>query len=294
LSWPGSYFAPPPRIALHWVEAAVGRGARVFHVQRLKGGTSAAVHGVHVQTQRGTTLWLVLKRYVRAHILGDEPWLIENEANCLRLVAKTSVPAPQLVAVDVGGRECDVPAILMTAMPGRLVLRPTNVDDWLRRMAELLPPIHAIDPGPMRVHPWEIWDDIRNTRPPQWTLHPSHWQALIRAAKGPWPDYSLTFVHRDFQQYNVLWQRGRPSAVVDWMNASVGPRELDFNQLRYNLLGEFGFAVAQSFLHIYRQVTGHEPNPFWEALNFGNPGPIDPVQVGEYDAYIQSLLARIG
>jgi hypothetical protein len=77
------------------------------------------------------------------------------------------------------------------------------------------------------------------------------------------------------------------------MNASVGPRELDFNQFRYNLLGEFGFDAAQRFLQVYRQVTGHEPNPFWEALNFANLGPVENAQVDDFDAYVESLLARL-
>jgi aminoglycoside phosphotransferase (APT) family kinase protein len=235
----------------------------------------------------------VLKRYVRRQILDDEPWLIENEANSLRLLGTTYVPAPRLVAVDVSGQQCDVPAVLMTGIAGRLVLHPTSVDDWLRKMAELLPPIHAIDPGSTPIHAWEIWDDIRGTQPPPWTRHPSDWHALIEAVSGAWPSYAPTFVHRDFQQYNVLWQRGTPTGVVDWMNASIGPRELDFNQLRYNLLDVFGLDVAQRFLHIYRQVTGHEPNPFWEALNFGNVGPIEPALADDYDAYVQSLLTRI-
>jgi aminoglycoside phosphotransferase (APT) family kinase protein len=226
LGWPGTCFAAPPPTAPRWVEGEVARGARVLRVRRLKGGTYSAVHGVHLRTRRGATLWLVLKRYVRPHILHDEPWLIRNEANCLRFLAKTSVPAPHLVAVDFGGRECDVPAILMTRLPGRLALRPKKLDDWLRKLAELLPTIHAIDPGPMHVREWEIWDDIRDTRPPPWTRRPLSWHALIEATRGPWPDYIPTFVHRDFQQYNVLWERDRPTAVVDWMNASVGPREL--------------------------------------------------------------------
>jgi aminoglycoside phosphotransferase (APT) family kinase protein len=293
LSWPGTYFAAPPPTALRWVEGEVGRGARVLRVRRLKGGTSSAVHGVHLRTRSGAALWLVLKRYVRPHVLRDEPWLIGNEANCLRLHAKTSVPAPHLVAVDVSGRECDVPALLMTRMPGRLVLRPKKLDDWLRKLAELLPPIHAIDLGAMPVRDWEIWDDIRDMRPPPWTRRPQSWQSLIEAARDPWPDYIPTFVHRDFQQYNVLWEGDRPSAVVDWMNASLGPRELDFNQLRYNLLGEFGFDVADRFLHIYRQVTGHDPNPFWEALNFASFGPVEKAEIDEYDAYVQALLVRL-
>lgn len=295
MSWPGTYFEPPPGRALRWVEKAVGPRASVVATRRMRGGTSSAVHEIQVRTATGGRMALILRRHVRLDVLQEEPWLAEREANHLRMLEGTSIQAPCLLAVDADGAECDVPAVLMTRLQGRLELQPSNIDAWLHRMAELLPPIHALSPEPGLVHPWEIWDDLRGTQPPRWSRRPEAWRALIGIVEmRPWPEYQPTFVHRDFQQFNVLWWRGRPSGIVDWMNASLGPRELDFGHFRYNLRSAFGFAVADRFLRIYKSVTGHDPDPFWEALNLGPP-PSEPPEIGieDMDMYITSILVRL-
>jgi aminoglycoside phosphotransferase (APT) family kinase protein len=235
----------------------------------------------------------VLRRHLLFHWLEEEPDLAEKEARNLQLVEKVGIAAPRLVAVDPDGAECDVPAVLMTRMPGHLDLEPHNLETWLRRMAELLPPIHGIEPGPFRVQRWGIWDDMRAMSPPTWSARPRDWERLIAIVRGPWPDYEPRFVHRDFQHYNVLWARGRPTGVLDWINASMGPVELDFGHFRYNLLGDFGFEVAERFLVCYRQVTGEEPNPFWEALNFAPAPPRTEKERVTFDRFAASLLAKL-
>ena len=161
-------------------------------------------------------------------------------------------------------------------------------------MAELLPPINAIDPGDVSVPEWEVWDDMRRSRVPEWSRMPEVWRKLIELVHRPWPAYEPVFLHRDFQHYNVLWLRGRPSAVVDWMNICMGPVEMDLQQFRRNLLWEFGNEVAQRYLRIYREVTGIDPDPFWEALNFGDAWTeVPPHMVDDYDAYVASLLSRL-
>jgi aminoglycoside phosphotransferase (APT) family kinase protein len=91
----------------------------------------------------------------------------------------------------------------------------------------------------------------------------------------------------------VLWSRGRTTGVLDWASASIGPAELDFGHFRYNLLGDFGFKVAERFLDVYRAVTGTEPDPFREALDFGPEWATNPQCAAEMDAYVGSLLARL-
>jgi aminoglycoside phosphotransferase (APT) family kinase protein len=257
------------------------------------GGSSSAVHAIDVKQSRGTLLRLVLRRHLLLSWLQEETDLAEKEARNLQLLEQSEIPAPRLVAVDPDGAECDVPAVLMTRMPGRLYLTPRDLETWLRRMAELLPPIHAIEPGPVRVQRWAIWDDLREMAPPDWSAHKRDWERLIEIVRGPWPDYKARFVHRDFQHYNVLWTRGTPTAVLDWINASMGPAELDFGHFRHNLLGDFGFDVAERFLGHYRQVTGEEPNPFWEALNFAPAPPRTEAERIAFDTYVASLLAKL-
>ena len=119
-------------------------------------------------------------------------------------------------------------------------------------------------------------------------------ERLIEIVRGPWPAYEPRFVHRDFEHYNVLWSRGRPTAVLDWVNASMGPVELDFGHFRRNLVADFGFEVAERFLHLYREVVGAEPDPFWEALNLTPEWAKTEQQRRELDAYVGSLVAKIG
>ncbi|HEY8681020.1 MAG TPA: aminoglycoside phosphotransferase family protein [Candidatus Dormibacteraeota bacterium] len=293
MSWPGTAFLPPTERARRWVEKVVGPGSKLVRVRRMGGGTSSAVHSVDVRLSSGSLLRLVLRRHLQFDWLQEEPDLAEKEARNLQLLEQVGITAPRLVAVDPDGAECDVPAVLMTHMPGHLDLKPRDLESWLRRMAELLPPIHAIKPGPVRVQGWEIWDDLRKQSPPAWSARKPEWKRLIAIVRGPWPEYKPRFVHRDFQHYNVLWSRGRPTCLVDWINASMGPVELDFGHFRYNLLADFGFEVAERFLVHYRQVTGEEPHPFWEALNFVPAPPETEEEKVNFDTYVVSLLAKL-
>jgi aminoglycoside phosphotransferase (APT) family kinase protein len=262
-------------------------------VRRLGGGTASAVHAVDVRRPGGATLRLVLRRHLRFEVLQEEPDIAEKEARNLQLVEAFGIEAPRLVAVDADGAECDVPAVLMTRVSGHLELKPTDLDRWLRRMAELLPPIHAIRPGPVAVQTWKLWDDLRETQPPEWTRGRGEWERLIEIVGGPWPPYEPRFVHRDFQHYNVLWSRGRPTGILDWASASMGPAEVDYGHFRHNLLSDFGLAVAERFLEHYREVIGEEPNPFWEALTLSHSRAKTQRQRADMDAYVKSLLAKL-
>jgi aminoglycoside phosphotransferase (APT) family kinase protein len=251
------------------------------------------MHAIDVRLSSGSLVRLALRRHLAFRWLEEEPDLAEKEARNLQLVESAGIAAPRLVAVDSEGAECDVPAVLMTRIGGHLELKPRNVDLWLRRMAELLPPIHAIDPGSVRVQQWELWDDLREANPPDWSRNPKAWETLIGIVRRPWPDYAPRFVHRDFQHYNVLWSRDRPTGVVDWVNASIGPVELDFGHFRHNLLTGFGYEVAERFAELHRAVNGEEPNPFWEALTLDPDWAKTPAQRAATDTYVASLVAKL-
>jgi aminoglycoside phosphotransferase (APT) family kinase protein len=292
MSWPGKYFAPPTPRARRWVERSLGPGSQVIRVRRLGGGTASAMHAVDVR-RGGLVVRLALRRYVAFPVLEEEPDAPEREARNLQLVEKAGLAAPRLVAVDPAGSDCDVPAVLMTRLSGHLELEPRDMEIWLRRIAELLPPIHAVDVKGASLTQWQVWDDLRNASVPAWSRRPKSWRDLIGIARGPWPKYAPRFVHHDFQHYNVLWSRGRPTGVVDWMSAALGPVELDFAHFRHNLLLDFGYAVAERFARQYRDVTGEEPNPFWEALTLPADWAKTQKQREALDEYVGSLLAAL-
>lgn len=76
----------------------------------------------------------------------------------------------------------------------------------------------------------------------------------------------ITFVHRDFHPANVLWQEKGLSGVVDWVNACIGPAEVDVAHCRVNLALLMGLEAADGFLKAYEKQTRH-PHDFWRDLN---------------------------
>jgi hypothetical protein len=90
----------PPTRALRWCAESLGRGAAVLDVRPLAGGTSSAVHAVDLRDGRGAVRRLVLRRFVRADWLAEEPDLAAQEAVALTIAQAVAVPTPVLVAHD--------------------------------------------------------------------------------------------------------------------------------------------------------------------------------------------------
>ncbi|MEX2229470.1 MAG: phosphotransferase [Dehalococcoidia bacterium] len=260
--------ARPPAQVLRWVEDAVGAGASVVRVRRLRGGWSAAVHALDVRAADGAMRRLVLRRYVRADWLAREPDLAEREARVLTLLAGTAVPTPRLVGVDATAERCDVPAVLMTRVRGRVDLAPRDLDRWLARLAEPLPVIHALDVRGTAVPPYAPYYDVAHRSPPPWTRAPAAWAAVIARAGRPAPPAPARLVHRDYHPGNVLWARGRVTAVLDWVNASVGPSGVDVAHCRTNLAVLFGVDAADRFREHYEALPGAtRHDPYFDAVS---------------------------
>jgi aminoglycoside phosphotransferase (APT) family kinase protein len=259
----------PPAVALAWATAAIAPGARVRSVRPLAGGTSSAVHALVVEYQTGRLHRLVLRRFVRADWLAEEPDLAAREAAALNLLRSAPVATPRLVAVDPGGDAAGVPAVLMTRLPGRIEWQPSDLEGFLRRLAELLPPLHATavpPPTPLPVYrPYRL--EMR--RPPRWAARPAVWWRGIALCDAPVPTTERRFTHRDYHPGNVLWARGRVSGVIDWVNASLGAPEADVGHCRCNLAGRFGQPVADRFLALYQAISGRrEYHPYWDIAAF--------------------------
>jgi aminoglycoside phosphotransferase (APT) family kinase protein len=258
--------APPPA-ALHWAAAAVGPGARVRSVRPLAGGTSAAVHALAVEDRAGQLHRLVLRRFVRANWLAEEPDLAEREAAALDLLRAGPLAAPRLVTVDARGEHADVPAVLMTRLPGRVEWNPPDRNAFLRRLAEPLPHIHALPVPAATPLPHYQPYALEMRRPPRWATQPEVWRRAIAILDGPAPAVAGCFIHRDYHPGNVLWTRGRVCGVIDWVNASIGVPEADVGHCRVNLADRFGQPAADRFLEIYQTISGRaDYHPYWDIV----------------------------
>lgn len=261
---------PPPE-ALGWVERSLGSGARVISVRRLRGGTSAAVHLLRVSGAASVES-VVLRRFVRADWLAEEPDVAEREARVLDALARSDLPVPRCLAVDLDGSQCDVPAVLMTRVRGRLELQPRDLADYLGQLAAFLPALHAL--GTVDGMPaYRPWFRSRPFEVPAWSQRPELWRRANEIVSAEPPPFTPTLIHRDYHPANTLWRYGHLSGVTDWVNASNGPTAIDVAHCRVNLSALFGLEAAEEFRRAYESVAGVEQHPYWDILDALDTGP---------------------
>ena len=209
---------------------------------------------------------LVLKRHVNPVWIAMEPDMAEREARTLGWLDDAGVPAPRLVAVDSRGAACGTPAILMTRIPGRSRFRALERRGRLASLAERLLQIHALRaPAEARVAPYFRYAHA-STSPPAWSAHRAEWRRAIAMA-ATLPPFVPTFIHRDYHPSNVLWRGDDIRGVIDWVNASIGPPQIDVGHFRANLMWLAGRRLADAWVEacVRAGVLG-DYNPRWDLV----------------------------
>jgi aminoglycoside phosphotransferase (APT) family kinase protein len=149
----------------------------------------------------------------------------------------------------------DEPALLMTRLPGRLRLDDPGV---VAPLADMLARIHAIEPAG-RPREYQSWASPERRVVPEWAQRPQLWErAFARIAAGP-PPYRGCFLHRDFHTGNVLFDGGTITGVVDWVETSWGPAELDVAHCATGLALLHGAAAVEDL----RARWGGGFAPYW-------------------------------
>lgn len=249
---PAELRSDPPRSTLDWIAGHFGTGAKVTGIRRMRNAWAAAVHALDVDDARGTRHELILRRWARVDLETDFG-VVENEAAALTFLESCApgFVAPRLVTSDPDSTSADVPALVMTRLPGRDDLSPADLDVYLDGLVTTLHAIHtapAPDDALGHYFPWGL-DDL--TDPPPWTRRPDVWRRAFEIARRPVPAYTPVLCHRDFHPGNVLWHHGRVSGVVDWTHACMGPAAADVAHCRLNLTLLFGLEIADDFSRRY-------------------------------------------
>jgi aminoglycoside phosphotransferase (APT) family kinase protein len=281
----------------------MGGAARLSSVEPLGGGQSHANHVLRFDVA-GSIVEVVLRRWVRSDWQETDPaFSPAQEAATYGLLASSAVPAPRLLAADVEGRDCDVPAILLTRAAGSRRVRPTDRRSFLAQLAIALPLVHDVDPerAVATVPAYRPYYERDALRAPAWAWEPAAWDRAIEVATGPPPGGPAAFIHRDYHPGNTLWTAGTLTAIVDWTTASWGAPSVDVAHMRANLAMSFGVDAADEFLAAYRQVVGgsvaHEP--YWDlrvATDFLpdlQPGRRPSASVARLDEFVARAVARL-
>lgn len=224
------------------------------------GGITSSVHRLSLRLPGGTAMQVVLKRFTDP-TWRDAPALVQNEAAALTAVEATSVPAPRLLGTSPDGADTDgAPSLLMSRAPGRVWLTPHDLDVWIRQLATVLPSVHT---GTA-----DVWThqprDLDALTVPGSARRPEVWTAAKRVIVTERPPGDAVFVHGDYQHFNVLWSRGRLSALVDWSASRIAPPDLDVGHCRLNLAVLYSAEIAERFRHAYESEAGRRVEPWWD------------------------------
>ena len=243
----------PAADGLRRLANVVSRGSTVARVRRLGGGLATATSVVTLQTPSERTFHVVLKRFppTNAHYAA-------NEWKRLVFAERLSVPTPEPIAFD---RRCEwfgIPSIVMSKLPGRPDVAPSDLDSWLEEFARVQAEIHSAPanrvPAVMRAREIIAQPVGDHELPPSPEVDAAIRYVGRRFARARTRD--LVIGHGDAHPGNVLWSRGRISGVTDWHHAGLFPRGHEVAYARADIAVLVGPRAADHYLEAYERLAG--------------------------------------
>jgi aminoglycoside phosphotransferase (APT) family kinase protein len=248
---------PDLRELVTFVESCVG-GTAVGSPCRMLGGIASDVYALTCVVG-GREQRIVARRYTNNLPFEPGPPTIAGEASTLLQLVDLDVPAPRLLGADPSGDVAGRPTLVMTRLPGRLALLPDDPSEWTRALAEMLVAVHSLS---VVAPPYEPWLNLATLEVPPWSSRPHVWRAALELLASEPSSEAEGFVHGDYQQFNVLWHRGRISGVLDWTGSWTGPLDVDVAHARLNLVCLYGVECAERFRCDYESRAGRATSPW--------------------------------
>ncbi|MGW0839191.1 phosphotransferase family protein [Streptomyces sp. NPDC002787] len=238
-----------------WVAKQLPAGREVRNWADLRGGWTSVMRRLTLDDGTGLVLRSFVKPFFRLHA----PGLLNREAAMLTLLsAYDGIPAPRLHAVDPAAELADHPSLLMSLLPGSVrVEEGAGLEARLDLLAGQLARIHAVVPEE-RPRTYQAWTSPERVGTPGGPL----WERAVDVIRREAPAYEGCFLHRDFHPGNVLFAGSgeglRISGVVDWVETSWGPADLDVAHCSTALALLHGAEYGLGFRERYEARGGHQ------------------------------------
>ncbi|MFI7355585.1 phosphotransferase family protein [Streptomyces avidinii] len=244
-----------------WVEKGLPGAERIDRAVRLRGGWTSQMRRLDLDGGPDGRRSLVLRSFAKPFYLRHAEGLLTREATILRLLGDTDVPAATLVAVDATAQYCDHPSLLMSLLPGTVRLDDRHADDRAELLARQLLGIHRLPvPAHRRPRTYQAWASPERVTPPAATERPELWRRAVDVIRRDAPVHQGCFLHRDFHPGNVLFTGTdadlRISGVVDWVETSWGPADLDVAHCSTALALLHGVPAGMGFADRYVAAGG--------------------------------------
>jgi aminoglycoside phosphotransferase (APT) family kinase protein len=301
-----------------WVEKGLSQAERIEKVVRLRGGWTSEMRRLDLFGPSGRRS-LVLRSFVKPFFVRHAEGLLTREAAILRLLGDTDVPAATLAAVDATAQYCDHPSLLMSLLPGTVRLSDQGADGRAELLAQQLVRIHQLSvTAQQRPRTYQAWASPERVTLPAATERPELWQRAVDVIRREPPAFQGCFLHRDFHPGNVLFTGPdddlQISGVVDWVETSWGPADLDVAHCSTALALLHGIPAGMRFAdryvaaggtlaedgtaHLYWRLLdalGFAPDAEKVAVPWRELGRVDltaSVLTQRLEGYIESLFSR--
>jgi aminoglycoside phosphotransferase (APT) family kinase protein len=259
----------------------IAPGSVVLAIDSLPGSFSNFTHLVEARSADGSDFRVIVRRYA---VFGsyDRGEKASREFKTLELVQRYGVPVPRPLYLDEEGALLGVPGIVTGYAPGEMLTSPAGPLNCARALAMMLARIHSVPCDAeaqsflLDANSEATWF-LRSDDVPDYMLaHPDGakvWQAAHDLPPGVQP-VPPTLVHIDYWLGNILWDRGRITAVVDWEEAAYGDPGIDVAYCRMDMcLNGMGRRAADEFLNVYETEMGRRVANlgFWELAAAARP-----------------------
>ncbi|WP_050776778.1 phosphotransferase family protein [Streptomyces sp. SPB074] len=249
-------------------------GERIVGVERLRGGWTSEMRRIDVRGASGAYA-VVLRSFVKEFYVRHAAGLLRREAEVLRLLAaEDGVPVARCLGVRPEG---EPPSLPMTLLPGSVRLEEEGAGKRAELLARQLRAIHEVRPTVAdRPRVYEAWTAPARVRVPEGTRRTAVWARAVERIGAAPPPYEARFLHRDFHPGNVLFTgtgaRAAVSGVVDWVETSWGPADLDVAHCSTALALLHGVPAGMRFAEQYVAAGGElSPEPaahlYWRLLD---------------------------
>ena len=237
-------------------------GGRLISRRRLRGGLGSQMDVLRIEAADRVRQTVVLRRYVSGWERSSSADA-RHEYAVIELLEKANVPAPRRLLLDAEGRFFDMPAMVLSYLPGRSFFVPRNVRLWTDELARGLAQVHSVTPSRFNLS-WllsETRPDLRarvEQRSDQVADLPPLGQravATLRSHVGTLFLPEPCLVHGDYWPGNTVSYRGKLVGIIDWSEARLGDRRSDISQCRADLVLTHGLETADDFLESYRRYS---------------------------------------
>lgn len=199
---------------IDWIEKSLKLKPRsIIKIKPLEGSTSSLVYNISFKTKRGQNE-AVLRLFNNQQWLEKEPDIVRREIEALNFAFENKINSPKVLSVDLYREYCGYPAILMSKLPGSVILRPQHYEIWISGLVKTLSEIHLVKPQEFNFK-YFTYNNLEALKIPPWSANQKHWQKLIDFTKSNKPQFKNCFIHRDYHPANVLWEDNNVSGIVD-------------------------------------------------------------------------------